>query len=137
MINETNIGTILFFFIVGIIIALFTQMLTKKLYGRFLKTLITQSAHDELFSKTLEDVGFEKNIAIRTALRRKTTLSLIVEKTVDENGKERYFIPEERIKKAEALYRSDTFTLATFLVFVACLAAIFFICKYAIPYIFN
>jgi hypothetical protein len=56
---------------------------------------------------------------------------------VDENGEKRYYIPEEYTKKAESLYRSDGFTLGTVVVLVIGLIAVFYLCKYIVPYILN
>ncbi len=135
--TSNSINTFLLFFIVGIILALIAQLLSQKLYGKFLKALLEAGARDELFSKTLAELGFEKNRIIKYALSHRTSVSFIVEKVTDENGNSRYYIPEEQTRKAEALYRPDSFTLATLLVFVVCLVAVFLICKYIIPYIFD
>ena len=134
--TTSSVSAILFFFVIGIIAALTVQLLQGKLWGRFLRDLNESGAHDELFSKTLAELGYEKNNAVKYALSHKTSVSLIVERVVDENGTERYYIPEERIKKAESLYRADSFTLATFLTGVILLVALFLICKYLLPYIF-
>ncbi len=135
--TSNSINTFLLFFIVGIILALIVQLISQKLYGKFLKTLNDLGANDELFSKTLEDIGYENNKLIKYALSHRTSVSFIVEKVTDEKSEIRYYIPEEHVKKAESLYRSDSFTLVTVLVSVACLVAVFFICKYIIPYIFD
>ncbi len=135
--TSSSITTFLLFFIIGIIAALIVQLITQKLWGRFLRDLNESGAHDELFSKTLAELGWENKKTIKYALSHRTSVSFIVEKVVDENGVERYYIPEEHVKKAESLYRSDSFSLATLLLGAACLIAVFFICKYLIPYIFG
>ena len=135
--NAADVNTILICFIIGIFIALAVQLLSQKVYGKFIKILIENKCFDFLYSKTLHDLGFEKNILIKHALKHKTSLSLTVEKVKDEEGRERYFIPDEHIKKAETLCRADGFTLTTVLVLVVCLAAVFLVCKYITPYIFK
>ncbi len=135
--NATNVNTFLVCFIIGIFIALAVQFFSQKVYGKFVKKLIDGKCFDELYSKTLADLGYEKNLLIKHALKRKTTLSLIVDSVKGDDGNTRYFIPEEHVKKAENLCRADGFTLVTVLVLVLCLAAVFFICKYVTPYIFK
>ena len=135
--NATNVNTILICFIIGIFIALAVQLFSQKVYGKFIKKLIENNSFDFLYSKTLCELGYEKNFLIKYALKHKTTLSLTVDCVTDEKGEKRYFIPEEHVKKAESLCRSDGFTLATVLVLVICLAAVFLVCKYVTPYIFK
>jgi hypothetical protein len=121
----------------GIILALAVQFFSQLVYGRFLKRLAEAGAVDELFSKTLSDIGFEKNILIKYALKKRNTLTFIVEKVVDENGEERYYIPDKNAQKAASLYRPDGFSLLTVLLTAAGLIVIFYMCKYVIPYLFD
>ncbi len=135
--TANSISVILLFFIIGIILALVVQFLSQKFYGRFLKALADAGAVDELFSKTLKDLGFEKNVIVKYALKGKNTLTFIVERVTDENGEVRYYIPDSNSKKAESLYRPDGFTLFTVLITVIGLIAVFYLCKYVIPLLFN
>lgn len=135
--TANSISVILLFFIIGIILALVVQFLSQKFYGRFLKALADAGAVDELFSKTLKDLGFEKNVIVKYALKGKNTLTFIVESVTDENGEVRYYIPDSNSKKAESLYRPDGFTLFTVLITVIGLIAVFYLCKYVIPLLFN
>ena len=135
--TANSISVILLFFIIGIILALVVQFLSQKFYGRFLKALADAGAVDELFSKTLKDLGFEKNVIVKYALKGKNTLTFIIESVTDENGEIRYYIPDYNSKKAESLYRPDGFTLFTVLLTVVGLIAVFYLCKYVIPLLFN
>ena len=136
--SSTSLEQFLFFFIIGIFLALAIQFITQKIYGKFLKTLRDAGASNEVFSKTLEEIGYSNNKIIKRALKRKKSLVCsVVESVTDEKGAVRYYIAEEHSKKAEALYRADGFTLWVVMILAAALVAVFLICKYFIPYLLD
>ena len=135
-ITSIDINRFLLFFIIGILLALIIQFISQSIYGRFLKKLHDEGAESDNKAKSLEDIEYSKNRIVKYALSHRTTLFFIIEKVIGEDNITRYYIPEKNSKKAQALYRGNNFSLATFLVLVASLIAVFFLCKYVIPLIF-
>lgn len=135
-INSSDITYFITFFIIGILFALAVHVFSRHFWGRFLKALNDKNAFDEGSAVTLSDIGYKKSLLIKYALSHKTTVSFIVGK-VEAKPDTKYYIPEEKRRKAEALFRSDGLSLRSFITLVIVLIAVLAICKYALPYIFD
>lgn len=137
-IYSSDITYFITFFIIGILIALTVHLFSRHVWGRFLKALSDKKACDEESAVTLSDIGYSKNFLIKYGLSHKTTVSFIVEKVKSENNADiRYYIPENKSRKAEALYRSEGLSLRSFVSLIIVLAAVLLLCKNVLPYIFD
>ncbi len=137
-INSSDITYFVTFFIIGILIALAVHVFSRHFWGKFLKALFDNGACNEESAVKLSDIGYEKNFLIKYALSHKTTVSFIVGKVLSENkDNTKYYIPEEKSRKAEALYRADGLSLRSFVALIVVLVAVLLLCKYVVPYIFD
>lgn len=114
----------------GVILALLGTLYNKRILGAFVRKLLTLEAVDADSAKTLEEAGFDKNKAVLFALRkngglRSTVLGIspdsdpaspqdqLIAESYDLPSKEvplskmRFFIPEDRIGKAEYVFSSE------------------------------
>lgn len=125
---------------VGLMLASVFMYYQKKVIGAFVRALLKEQAHDKQSAKTLVDLGFSKNGAVRSALRGSGALRKLVWETEDnyvenESGvmisarekpldvnTGRFYIPEDKRIRAELRYSdkgTDIFMLIiTALVFL-------------------
>lgn len=64
-----TLESILWPIFVGIVIAAMIALYNKHITGRFVMKLISENAKDKTSARSLKDLGFEKNRAVRFALR--------------------------------------------------------------------
>lgn len=137
----------------GILIGACSIFYNKRLVGAFVRSLIANSASDPDSAKTLEELGFEKNIFVRHALRDGSVLRKMVWEandnyTADASGfrfsartqkmdinTARFYIDEENRVKADLRYSAKGTDVITLVIAVV----VFFVTAYAlllfIPYI--
>lgn len=137
----------------GILIGACSIFYNKRLVGAFVRALISSSATDRGSAKSLADLGFEKNIFVRHALRDGSVLRKMVWEaddnyTVDASGirfsartakmdinTARFYIDEENRIKADMRYSAKGTDVITLVMTVV----VFFVVAYAlllfIPYI--
>ena len=136
--NSSDITYFITFFVIGILIALAVHIFSRHFLGGFLKALNDKGACNEDSAIKLSDIGYQKNFLIKYALSHKTTVSFIVAKIPsDTKDDTKYYIPEEKSRKAEALYRSEGLSPRAFVALIIVLLAVLLLCKYVVPYIFD
>lgn len=149
IISTTSIEMVVWCMFIGLMLATVFMFYQKKVIGAFVRALLSAEASDHSSAKTLKELGFERNVPVRSALIKGGALRKLVWENGDnyvenESGVKisarqipldvntaRFYIPEDNRIRAELRYNekgSDVFMLIiTALVFlmVAFLAATF------------
>lgn len=138
--SMSSLELVIWCMFIGMMLAAIFMYYQKKVIGSFVRTLLKTNATDIGSAKTLMELGFAKNYAVRSALRKGGALRKLVWETGDnyienENGVKfsaretpmdvntaRFYISEENRIRAEIRYDqkgSDIFMLIiTALVFL-------------------
>lgn len=124
----TQIQYILWAFLAGVAVAAVYTYYTKKILGGFVRKLMQADAFYPDEGLTLEELGYSGNPFVKYALRKGTSFS---ETILNDNG--RYYIPEEKIDKAENKYKDDSMTVYVVLLVFFALAVIGLIVSIALP----
>ena len=64
-----NLRNIIFGMVLGIIFASYLVIFNKRVYGDFVRSLIEQNCSSPASAKTLTELGYMKNSAVRSAIR--------------------------------------------------------------------
>lgn len=115
-------------FIIGVMIAAAYTFYTKKILGGFVRALLNADAFSESRAVSFEDIGYKPNFFLRYSLRDGSAFSDTVK---NKNGK--YYIPEEKIEKAESKYKGESITVMIMLVAILAFAAVALLCIYLFP----
>lgn len=150
-----TLESILWPIFIGIVIAAMIALYNKHITGRFVMKLISENAKDKTSARSLKDLGFEKNRAVRFALRTGELYNKIVSHDISsasisadpaQSGKASkkssssdkydidsavFYISDEHIDRAKLLYsRNGAPILLVFLamiLFCLAIAALFYV----------
>lgn len=117
---------------IGIAIAAVYTFYNKKVLGGLVKKLFDMDAFDIDSAVDLGSAGYSKNIFIKYSLREGTSFADTVR---CHDG--RYYIPEEKIHKAENKYKDEGATIVVLLITLAVLFIVALIAVYAFPNLIN
>lgn len=84
---------------IGVIIASVSMVFTKRVLGNFIRRLISDGCFDEAGAKTLAELGFDRNAAVRYALRSNAVVKKYVRVACDDETKNGKTLSE--------IYRTD------------------------------
>ena len=115
-------------FIIGVMIAAAYTFYTKKILGGFVRALLNENAFSESRAVSFEDIGYKPGFFLKYALRDGSAFSETVK---SKNGK--YYIPEDKIEKAESKYKGESITVLIMLVAILAFAAVALLCIYLFP----
>ena len=113
----------------GILLAFISTLILKALLGSFISALIDKNATDILSAKTLEELGVKRNKLLLFIIKNNATLKRLVFAT--EGNK--YYLPSENKLKAEHLYLKEKISVATLVIIVVLIIAVYLICDRVIP----
>lgn len=133
--NINSIITVIYCFIIGIIIAFVISLLTKGIYGKFVDALIKNEANSEQTAKTFTELGIKNNIILCIALSHKTTLSSVIscdDKKTEIKNRRFYILPERQIK-AQGIFGTEKLSLVSLAVAVLLFAGILILIQYVLP----
>ena len=123
---------ILVAFILGVTVSAVYTYYVKSVLGRLVRGLFEANAFDEETAVTIEEAGCKNNFFIRYSLRPGTDFSETVKNA---NGK--YYIPEDKIEKAENKYQNEGITIYVVLLTILAFAVITLVCIYVFPDLFE
>lgn len=115
-------------FIIGVVIAAVYTFYTKKILGGFVRALLDANAFSESTAVSFEDLDYKPNFFLKYSLRDGSAFSDTVK---NKDGK--YYIPEEKIEKAESKYKGESITVLILLVSIFAFALIALLCIYLFP----
>ena len=133
--NIDSIITVIYCFLIGIIIAFVISLFTKGIYGKFVDALVKHGADSSDTAKTLAEINIKGNPLIYRALSHRTTLSSVVTCSNGdaEVSERRYFIAPQYIVKAQAIYGRDKLSPVSIIVALVIFAAILLLLQYTVP----
>ena len=73
-----SLTTIVFGFIIGIVLASAAAIFNKRVLGEFVRKLLYEEAHSPEGAMTLEQLGYLKNTTIRSAVKHSTSMRKVV-----------------------------------------------------------
>ncbi|MGI6716440.1 MAG: hypothetical protein ACOX3X_04495 [Eubacteriales bacterium] len=123
---------ILIAFIVGVTFSAVYTYYVKAVLGSLVRGLFERNAFDEASAVTIEEAGCKNSIFLKYSLRPGTDFSETVRSV---NGK--YYIPEDKIDKAENKYKSEGITVFVVLLTILAFAIITLVCIYVFPELYN
>ena len=115
-------------FIIGVMIAAAYTFYTKKILGGFVRALLDADAFSEKTAVSFEDLGYKPNFFLKYSLRDGSAFSDTVK-----NCDGRYYIPEDKIEKAESKYKGESITILILLVAILAFAVVALLCIYLFP----
>lgn len=102
--TSSRIGLTVVCILSGVLAASAASSFVSGAVGAVVRALLSRGADAEENALSLSELGVEKNIFVRAALRRKKgLLSRLVRRVPGESG-DSYYLPAENRKKAEAIY---------------------------------
>ena len=119
---------ILLAFIFGVTAAAVYTYYTKSILGGLVRKLFEHNAFDGDSAISLEEAGYKKSFLLKYSLRPGTDFAETV-RSVDG----RYYIPEDKIEKAESKYKNENITVFVVLLAILALAIIALACIYIFP----
>jgi len=136
-----NIRMIIFGIFAGVLLASLYAIYVKNVIGAFVRKLLASECLSEDKAMTLEELGFDKNIFVKQALRGSLLASTVVHVTAGEaDGQvptERFYIKEEKKYAAEMRFNARGSGWPTFF-FVLLLSVIaIFIIFAVLPHIIR
>ena len=88
----------------GMLFGVLTVAYNKLVLGRLIKALIKAEAVHPNFAKSFEELNLKKNIFFIIALRKSGTMRKFVVEPEDETRKGFYYIPEDKLYRAQRMY---------------------------------
>ena len=73
-----NLRSIIFGLVLGIIFASYLTIFNKRVYGNFVHSIIGENCHSPATAKTLSELGYMKNSAVRSAIKSGNTYRSII-----------------------------------------------------------
>ena len=119
-------------FTVGVALAAAYMFFVRRTLGAFVKKLLDHNAFSPETAVTFEEIGQKPGFWLRRSLRPGTDLSA----TVSETGG-RYYIPEDKLEKAEHKYKSETVGVWILLVALLIFVAVTAVAVYVFPQVFE
>lgn len=133
--NIDSILTVVYCFLVGIIVAFVISLFTKGIYGKLVDALVRHGADSPDTAKDLKELGVKNNPLLDNALRRRTTLSSLVScanSDSDVSERKYYILPQHRIK-AQAIYGRDKLSPISTVIALVVFVAVLLLINYAVP----
>lgn len=81
-----RVETFIIFAVIGMVIACFMGSFNKGTLGQFVRDLISEECFSPESAKTLTELGYLKNTAVRASLKRGYTLKSVVRCVEEDNG---------------------------------------------------
>ena len=142
--NETAITpeTIVIPIAIGIVIAAIMALFSKHITGKFIMCLISENAKDESSAKSLRELGFDKNLFVRLALRSGRTYNKIVKRCGEglAEGKKnpdllslRYYVEEKDEERANLFYSRNGAPILIVLIAIAVFLVAIGLLLYILP----
>lgn len=133
--NIDGILTVVYCFLIGIIVAFVISLFTKSVYGKLVDALVKYDADSIDSAKTLKEIKIKRNLMISHALSRRTTLSSVIScanSDADESERRYYILPEHKIK-AQTIYGRESISPISIIVAVVIFAVILILLEKVIP----
>jgi len=124
----STVEQILLAFIFGVTVAAIYTFYTKSVLGSLVRKLFEHNAFDTDSAISLEEAGCKKSFLIKYSLRQGTDFAETVK-----SFEGRYYIPEDKIEKAEYKYKSEGITVFVVLAAVLAFAIIALASIYVFP----
>ena len=138
-----NIRMIIFGIFAGVLLASLYAIYVKNVIGAFVRKLLAEGCLAEEKAMTLEELGFNKNIFVKQALRGSLLASTVIhvkpEPKEGEEGteEEKYYIKEERKYAAEMRFNARGSGWPTFFFVLLCSVIAIFIIFAALPHVID
>ena len=138
-----NIRMIIFGIFAGVLLASLYAIYVKNVIGAFVRKLLAEGCLAEEKAMTLEELGFNKNIFVKQALRGSLLASTVIhvepEPKEGEEGTEaeKYYIKEERKYAAEMRFNARGSGWPTFFFVLLCSVIAIFIIFAALPHVID
>ena len=138
-----NIRMIIFGIFAGVLLASLYAIYVKNVIGAFVRKLLAEGCLAQEKAMTLEELGFNKNIFVKQALRGSLLASTVIhvkpEPKEGEEGTEaeKYYIKEERKYAAEMRFNARGSGWPTFFFVLLCSVIAIFIIFAALPHVID
>jgi hypothetical protein len=138
-----NIRMIIFGIFAGVLLASLYAIYVKNVIGAFVRKLLAEGCLAQEKAMTLEELGFNKNIFVKQALRGSLLASTVIhvkpEPKEGEEGAEaeKYYIKEERKYAAEMRFNARGSGWPTFFFVLLCSVIAIFIIFAALPHVID
>ena len=138
-----NIRMIIFGIFAGVLLASLYAIYVKNVIGAFVRKLLAVGCLAEEKAMTLEELGFNKNVFVKQALRGSLLASTVIhvkpEPKEGEEGTEaeKYYIKEERKYAAEMRFNARGSGWPTFFFVLLCSVIAIFIIFAALPHVID
>ena len=119
---------VLWAFMIGVSLAALYVFFVRKTLGGFVQKLLSNNAFTPETALSMEELGQKPTFLLRRSLAHNGDFSQTV---LCENGK--YYIPEDRVQKAESKYKNNTGGVVILLLAIVLFAIATLICVYLFP----
>ncbi|MCL2518723.1 MAG: hypothetical protein FWF15_09190 [Oscillospiraceae bacterium] len=127
--NGITLEIVIWSMFIGIVIGVGAVLYSKRVLGTFVRALLKIEANSPDSAKTFNELGFKHTFLYRFSLRNKSTFRKIVYVT-DDN---RYFIPSEKVFRADSMYSTKDASLLIGLLAVLAFFIMVLVCFLIIP----
>ena len=127
--NGITMEIVIWSMFIGIVIGVGAILYSKRILGTLVRALIKVEATSPDAAKSFSDLGFKHTLLYRFSLRKTSTFRKIVYVT-DDN---RYFIPSEKVFRADSMYSAKDASLLIGLLAVLAFFIMVLICFLVIP----
>jgi len=123
---------------VGIVIGVGAIIYSKRILGALVRELLKVEATSPDAAKSFADLGFKHTFLFKFSLRKKSTFRKMVNVTTAENGGEnKFFIPTEKVYRANYIYNGKDASLLVGLLAVLSFLIMVMLCFWIAPEIGN
>jgi hypothetical protein len=100
---ENTLTLLLSGFFIGAVLSVLTVFFNKTVIGPFVKRVINAKAATPEDARSMAELGYSPSVFVRIALRKRGMLRKVVF-TAEDGGTPRYYIPHDKLYRAQRAY---------------------------------
>ena len=127
--NGITMEIVIWSLFIGIVIGVGAILYSKRVLGTLVRALLKIEANSPDSAKTFNELGFKHTFLYKFSLRKKSTFRKIVYVTDDQ----KFYIPSEKVYRADSLYSAKDASLLIGLLAVLAFFIMVLICFLIIP----